>query len=152
MNNFDIIEIGAGYGGQCKIISDVFCSASYTIIDLDTVLPLAKKYLAKLNIENVIYMTPQQINKDKEFDLVISNYAFSECARHTQDEYIEKILSKSTRGYLTCNYDGTSSLKVPYNKEELHRILSKKHPIQIVDEKPKTGKFNFVIVWNDTEK
>jgi len=149
LNNFNIVEIGVGYGGQCKIISDVFKPASYTMIDLYLTLLLAKKYLSKFNIQNVIYLTSQQIDNKKEYDLVISNYAFSEIEKSLQDDYIQKILPFSKRGYLTCNYDGISTPNSPYNKEELFRMLSQWHSIEVVDEEPKTSRDNFIIKWDD---
>lgn len=147
-------------GGQCKIISDVFMPGSYTIIDLDVVLPLVRKYLTKLKVENVIYLAPQQIDVDKEYDLVISNYAFSECIKSVQDDFIDKILYRSRRGYLTCNRgyrpsnhsnDKPASSTLPYNKEELCQILSRRLAIDIMDERPKTAPYNFIIKWNNAK-
>jgi len=149
LNDLNIIEIGVGYGGQCKIISDVFKPASYSMVDLYLVLQLAKKYLSNFNVQNVIYLTPQQINNKKSYDLVISNYAFSEIEKSLQDDYIQNILAFSKRGYLTCNYDGISAPDSPYNKEELFRILSRWHSVEITDEEPKTGQNNFIIKWDD---
>ncbi|NQU79935.1 MAG: putative sugar O-methyltransferase [Bacteroidetes bacterium] len=151
LNGFNIVEIGAGYGGQCKIISDVFDFYSYTIIDLDEALLLCEKYLTKFDLKNVYYLSPDEIIGDKECDLVISNYAFSECIKTVQDYYINKILTKSTRGYITYNYDKPFSAGSPYNKKEITKILSRKHTIRIIDEKPKTGPINFIITWDDTK-
>lgn len=150
LNKLNIVEIGAGYGGQCKIILDIFTPQSYTIIDLGFVLPLIAKYLTKLNIENIVFLTLQQIGDNKEYDLVISNYAFSECTKSVQNDYLNKILFRSRRGYLICNYNGASSSTMPYNKKELCEILSKKHTITIINEEPKTGPDNFIIKWDDT--
>lgn len=149
LSGLNICEIGAGYGGQCKIISDVFNVASYTIIDLETVIPLIRKYLERLGVRNVVYLTQDKITEGIEFDLVVSNYAFSECIRRVQDHYLDKILKKAQRGYLTCNYDGTTSETSPYNKEEIVERLSKKHIVRILDETPKTAPMNFILVWDD---
>jgi hypothetical protein len=40
---------------------------------------------------------------DVIYDLVISNYAFSELPSELQTRYIEKIILKAKRGYLTIN-------------------------------------------------
>jgi len=152
LNGLDIIEIGVGYGGQCKVISDVFKTKSYTLVDLDAVMPLVRKYLTRLNVENVAFLRSCELSGDKEYDLVISNYAFSECVKGVQDHYITRVLYRSRRGYLTCNYDNPSSPKTPYNKEELYQILSRKHNVDVLDEKPKTAKSNFIIRWDDTKR
>lgn len=149
LKNFHIVEIGAGYGGQCKIISDVFNVSSYTIIDLEPVLPLIQKYLMKLNVKNVIYLTQPKAGDAEKYDLVISNYAFSECLKSAQDDYMHSILYRAKRGYITYNYDGKPDSASPYNKEEIIGLLSKRHAIRIVDERPKTGSDNFIIIWDD---
>lgn len=153
LNNFNIIEIGTGYGGQCKIIADVFDYQHYTIVDLPKVIPLIKKYLLKLNVKKTDFFTPDELTEEKSCDLVISNYAFSECTRQAQDDYIKKILNNAKRGYITYNYDccrerGVDSL-LPYNKKAITQILSSKHTLRILEERPKTAPQNFIIVWDD---
>lgn len=152
LNGMDIIEIGGGYGGQCKIISDLFKFKSYTLVDLDVVLLLAQKYLTKLGVKKVNFLKPDEIRKKKEYDLIISNYAFSECTKEIQDKYINKILNKAKRGYITYNYDlkNTPHPISPYNKKQITQILSKKHHLQLLEEKPKTGPTNFIIVWGNS--
>ena len=106
LSALNIVEIGIGYGGQCKIISDYCGLRSYTLIDLDSPLKLAKKYLNRYDLkENVYYRTMKDLtnNEDESYDLVISNYAFSECTRPVQEIYFEKVLSVSPKGYLICN-------------------------------------------------
>ena len=151
LNSLDIIEIGGGYGGQCKIISDVFNYHSYTIVDLNEVLPLIHKYLVKLNVKNVNYLTQYQIKRNRTYDLVISNYAFSECIKDVQNYYVNHILNRTKKGYITYNYDNSrttiSHPILPYNKKEITQILSRKHAIRIIDEKPKTNPLNFIIIW-----
>lgn len=153
LDGLDIIEIGGGYGGQCKIISDVFNYGSYTIVDLDTVLPFIQKYLTKLNVKNINYLPPAKISDNRIYDLLISNYAFSECVKVIQDEYIKKILNKSKRGYITYNYDkneNTDHPAVPYNRKQITQVLSRNHRLRILDERPQTGFANFIIIWDDT--
>jgi len=148
LNDYHIVEIGAGYAGQCKIISDVFDVKSYFIIDLPVTVALIQKYLTRLDVKNVICTTQGKI-KERKYDLIISNYAFSECKKSVQDYYIEKVIYNSHRGYITYNHDGDSSPILPYNKKEIIQLLSKKHTVSIIDESPKTGRNNFVIVWGN---
>ncbi|PIS09354.1 putative sugar O-methyltransferase [Candidatus Beckwithbacteria bacterium CG10_big_fil_rev_8_21_14_0_10_34_10] len=156
LNNFEIIEIGGGYGGQGKIISSVFKFKSYTMVDLVTVLPLARKYLRMLKVKNVFFLKPSKIPAKKIYDLVISNYAFSECGKEIQNEYIDKVLKTTKKGYITYNYQNESKNKYhpvsPYSKKEIIRILSKYHQLKILPERPKTGSANFIIVWDDIGK
>ena len=102
-DNFDIIEIGAGYGGQCLIFSKLNTWKSYTIVDLPDVLPLIKKYLNAHGITNITLLTPDQLPENGSYDLAISNFAFSECVRSLQQEYLDKLLYQSNLGYMCCN-------------------------------------------------
>ena len=99
----NIIEIGVGYGGQCKIINDISKPASYTLVDLPEALALSKRYLSDSNFTNINYLTQDQLSTDKEYDLVISNYAFSECDKSIQIGYVNDVLKKSESGYITFN-------------------------------------------------
>ncbi len=100
LDGLDIIEIGGGYGGQAKIIHALFKPKSYTMIDLPAALALQQKYLAGLPIDfdSIGALT-------KHSDLVISNYAFSECARPVQRMYAACVLTRAKCGYLTCNFE-----------------------------------------------
>ena len=153
LNDFRIVEIGGGYGGQCKIIADVFQFKSYTIFDLDEILQLTGKYLDRMQVDNVFYKTLRDADTSDSYDLIISNCAFSECRKSIQDEYIDRILLKANRGYLTCNFDReTDDPNKPYAKKYLMKRMLKRHDPEIIDEVPKTGYMNFIMVWDDTIK
>jgi hypothetical protein len=71
-DEIDIIEIGGGYGGQCKILYDLFKVnniriKSYTIIDLDGVSKLQNKYLTKLGL------TIAEIAEELDIDVALVN-------------------------------------------------------------------------------
>jgi len=99
-----IVEIGGGYGGQCHIISAVTQPASYTLMDLEPVLALQRRYLQELGVTNVRFESAKDIDGARDYDLVVSNYALSECSRRVQRYYIEHVLGRSARGYITCNW------------------------------------------------
>lgn len=145
LENMKIIEIGGGYGGECKIISDVFHFNSYTIVDLEPVLGLAKKYLDKLRVENVNFLTSDALNKDEEYDLVISNYAFTECAKFIQDIYFERVIMRAPRGYITCNFINNTCGIDSYTKIEL---IGKIKNCRVIEEKPLTHPSNCILVWD----
>jgi len=136
LDGMKIIEIGVGYGGQCKIVSDVFGFDSYTIVDLKPVLNLTKNYLDYMKIKNVIYCTIDDLaNSDNyHYDLIISNYAFSEITREIQDFYIEEILNKSSRGYMLCNFKTHGRQINSYTELDLINRLS--HSVEIFQQKP----------------
>lgn len=139
-----IIELGAGYGGQCKIISCVFNPKSYTIVDLPEVVGLINRYLAENKVPQAKAITLEQI-PDQTWGLFISNYAFTELPIELQRIYIEKVINKCTHGYITCNFTsedcGVSSL----SKTEL--LSEIKHECIELEEFPKTHPKNCMLVW-----
>lgn len=147
LDNLNIVEIGGGYGGQCFILSKLFKFKSYTIIDLPGALALTQKYLSTLGVTNVSYVKPDEVRPNQMYDLAISNYAFSECATTLQEEYLKKVLYKSTMGYLTCNYMELAEITVLTNEELKNKLCSAKIMPQELPETPSTAVGNYIIVW-----
>jgi len=139
-----IVEIGGGYGGQCRILSSLFSFKEYTIVDLPAVLALAKKYLKAFNINNVRFITPDQVPSELPCDLLISNYAFSERSPPSKIKYINRILNHSKCGYMICN-DNLGS-----GKEEVFKthFENDQVTVQFLPEIPSTSGGNYLIVWN----
>lgn len=102
LKEFNIIEIGGGYGGQCKIINDYCQPKEYTIIDLEEPGLLQEKYLSKFGIKANI-VSPLYAERARPCDLVISNYALSEIIEPYQTHYVRSILLHAKHGYITCN-------------------------------------------------
>jgi len=148
MKNLKIIEIGGGYGGQCKILSETVGFNSYTIVDLPEVAHLTQKYLSHFQVPHVKCMHNKQLHETQFCDLLISNYAFSEVDKEEQLLYIEKIISHASRGYITYNdvshHNGISSLSL---KEVINILSREDRNITIEPENPLTGDNNYVIVW-----
>lgn len=106
LSSFNIVEVGGGYGGQCKIINDFNRVESYTIVDLEEAGALQEKYLTYFNInDNLIILNDLEYKSflKNEYDLFISNYAITELKDSEQLEYVKNICLKSKRGYITCN-------------------------------------------------
>jgi putative sugar O-methyltransferase len=143
----NIAEIGIGYGGQMLINDQVFKMKSYHLFDLSPVLMLASRYLEN-HILNASYelSTLNQSAGDLEYDLVISNYAFSELPQQLQKKYIEKVLSKSKKGYLTMN-SGHSDSAFSQNKLSLSQLEELLPKFRVFEEKPLTSAKNYIIVW-----
>jgi putative sugar O-methyltransferase len=146
LSGLDIVEIGCGYGGQAKIIMDTFDVKSYTLIDLQSVLKLTKKFLTKcgVNLDKVVFKTMDELTNDKNYDLFISNYAYTECTKAVQLEYHDKVLSKSRMGYMTANFINPIFNLDYLTKEELLAMFPNH---SIVDEVPQTHPNNFILIW-----
>ena len=96
-----VVEIGGGYGGQCRLILARFSLASYTIFDLPEAGALTRTYLKALEIADVLINPPPTI--DRPVDLVLSNYALSEVRRSMQEHYLESVVRTAPRGYMIWN-------------------------------------------------
>lgn len=139
LEGLKIIEIGGGYGGQCKIIKDIY-NVDYYFVDLPEVNELAKKYLGKLGINDITFYDYKNIKK-QEYDLVISNHAFSELNREIQDYYNNMIIKNSKRGFFTCNVvlNGNNG----YNVSDYENMGN----VNFIDEQPNTHPNNFIVYW-----
>ncbi|MEI6429395.1 MAG: putative sugar O-methyltransferase [Pseudanabaena sp. ELA607] len=149
LSNMNIIEIGGGYGGLCKIIQDRFKIKSYTIVDLTQVLKLTSRYLQCFGdryTKNLELRTFEDLNSSTHYDLVISNCAFTECTPNIQDFYLETIIKNSTRGFVIYNLRPESySPDVLLSKFERLNLKN----LSTAEEKPVTCKTNFILLWNN---
>lgn len=143
-----VCEIGAGYGGQCRILSSFFDIDSYTIVDLKPVLSLIQRYLGNYPLNTVIkYKTMHEL-EPKSYDFILSNYAFAELTKEVQDIYFKKVIAQSKSGYMIYNEGSTPDNFNTYKKEDLHKLIPN-NP-QIIEEKPLTASKNYVIIWGNT--
>lgn len=117
LKGFKMIELGAGYGGQAKIIQDRFNIGRYDIIDLYECTLLQEKYLTKLKCFGNVEVYTNENYEAKEYDLILSNYALSEVSDADQLKYVKDICLNSKHGYLTCNQplNGLDLIKEKYN-------------------------------------
>jgi len=144
-----IIEIGAGYGGQCLICDQVLNFTQYVMFDLPPVLRLISRYLESHNLNNSYSLsTINQWAKNSDCDLVISNYAFSELPSQLQLKYLEKVIKPSRRGYMTMN-SGRDGTAFSNDKLTVDYILTQIPNSRIVEEIPQTGNNNYIIIWSN---
>jgi len=148
LSKMHIVEIGAGYGGQCKIIAELGGFASYTIIDLPECNALSKRYLDALGVQNVTFINNDNLSKAQKYDLVISNYAFSEIDRSEQEKYIEHVIKSTPNGYMTMNFISHFFNLKSLSMEEIVRVLQKNgRKGKVEHEKPLTHPDNLLLTW-----
>jgi putative sugar O-methyltransferase len=138
----NILEIGGGYGGLCKTLSVLIDFVNYMIIDLPEVNELSEKYLS--NFENLKNKTSQafydEIASVEGIDLLISNYAYSECTFDLQKSYYDNIIVNADKFYITYNNISTTNMSSDYFIE----YASKHFEIKIEEEVRKCHT-NFVL-------
>ena len=138
-------------GELCKILFDMNPEIlSYTIFDLSPVVKLIRKYLSKILEKSVfekIVLIPVEETSSWELselsDLVISNYAYSECSKAIREKYLQEVIVKSSCGYLTMNQMLTDG-------DQRIELVEKFKGIKIIGfsgEVPLTSARNYLAVW-----
>jgi putative sugar O-methyltransferase len=123
-----IVEIGGGYGGLSVVMYPFLKYESYLLIDQYEANLLSKKYLNNFQYPTYSHHTDEIFLDDEyNFDLLISNYAFSECERDIQEHYIEKFIRNSNKFYMIFNDFGPSNI----HHQEFCEILSDQFNIEI---------------------
>ena len=144
----DIVEIGCGYGGQAVILNQIIEIKSYTFIDLWQVNMLIKRFLNDVFFEppfSILGLNDLDENPNY-WDLLISNYSFSELPRHIQEIYYRKVINFAKHGYMIMNSgeEGKFGKIQNFTKKE---CLQKINNSYISNEIPLTAKNNYLIRW-----
>jgi len=145
-----VAEIGCGYGGQALLNDQLLDVNHVTLFDLPFVNKLIARYLNSMLFNGAYKVTTINESLPENYDLVISNYAFSELPQVLQVKYINKIIVNSKSGYLTMNSGllGERSLgKLSFNL--LEKMLP---PFEIYEEVPNTYEHNYIIVWGHNKE
>jgi hypothetical protein len=145
--NGSFVEIGAGYGGQAAVLMEFFQISDYGIYDLVEVQELTLRFLTRVGKAKNLSLHSLSENSNQNWNLVISNYAFSELPAELQKEYIQKVLSKSERGYLIMNSGMTNRSGRSNGKLTLEQLRAVLPEFEIFEEIPSTGPDNYVIAW-----
>lgn len=146
-----VVEIGAGFGGQAYILHCLHPCACYYIYDLPEVECLINKVMETLNV-NIVRCLPLDVEMPEEkIDLVISNYAYSECDRDTQLSYFDRVIKKADRGYIVYNQIAFPVYGIPsLTVDEFVALLKENGCRPKVNVELFTGG-NFLIVWDKTK-
>jgi len=102
LDGLAILEIGGGYGGQCAIAARRFAFAAYDILDLPESGELARRFLDTAGIAGARCVADAGALKPR-YDLVISNYAFSELDDAVRSAYRTTLLPRCARGFMLWN-------------------------------------------------
>lgn len=145
LDNLSICEIGVGYGGQCRVLNAYYKPATYCLVDIQPALALAQRFLDNYILHSVLtYKTMNELSQ-RDYDLLLSNYAFTELPRAIQDVYLNKVILRSKRGYITYN-EITPREFNSYKSGELIEMIPGS---RILKEEPLTHPKNCIIVWGE---
>lgn len=142
-----VAEIGPGYGGQALIDDRIFAISRVDLFDLPPVLALISRYLESFALRGTYRcLTLNQCAGDEDYDLVVSNLAFSELPSAVQRLYIRKVLSRSKRGYMVMDsgFPHSEFTEDHLSVDELRALLP---PFEILEERPASAPHNYLLVW-----
>ena len=88
----------------------------------------------------------------KSWDLVISNYAFSELPYLVQEQYIKNVILKSKNGFMIMNSGRTNITGRSTGKHSISDLLKIIPNSRICEEEPLTGPDNFILIWENASK
>jgi hypothetical protein len=149
--NAKIAEIGAGFGGQAYVLSHLLPWSAYYIFDLAEPESLILKMAQTLKIHDILLIHSQSPLPEEKIDLLISNYAFSECDRATQLDYFDRVLKKATCGYILFNPHWLHSFD-SLSSEEFVALLNQHEMNPMILEEPvNTYPGNLLIIWNKSK-
>lgn len=137
-----IAEIGIGWGGQTWVLSELNPTATFFLYDLPEVNELASRALSRVSglASEVTFINALEQLPNTHLDLLISNYAFSELNRANQQKFLDRVLSGSSRGYVTWNSLSSDGFSV----QELLDFIPGSASF---DEKPLTSSNNQIVAW-----
>lgn len=141
LDDVDIVEVGGGYGGLCRMIHEFHKPKTYTIIDLPSALTLADRYLKCYGID--ARMVACDAYDSEPIDTFISNYALTELTKDIQDNYIQKLMCNAKCGYVTYNSQPRNASD-QYSLEQLR--LSVFGKVLVEDENVKKSECQ-VLIW-----
>lgn len=144
LRNAVIVEIGVGYGGLCRLIRSVFPDCEYHVVDLEPVTQLMHKFN---QFDTNVHLHPYEeftacgsLPLLPKIDLVISNFAWSECTPFVRKLYMDQILKHALSGYMILNTYLTSA-EMQATAETLKG--------ELMEEVPDTNSGrNRLLVWN----
>jgi 2-polyprenyl-3-methyl-5-hydroxy-6-metoxy-1,4-benzoquinol methylase len=139
LSQMHVVEIGGGYGGQCKVLAELTGFGSYTIINRPENNRLAKKYLDTQGIQKLTFIDYDQLSHLKYCDLLICDEVFFHVNEGEQIEYMEKVLKHAKNGYMICN--------LASNRKTKARYLSIEEIILFLCQENKKGKVENELPW-----
>jgi hypothetical protein len=103
------------------MIHEYHTPKSYTIIDIPEALILTERYLKKFSID--VRLISCHDYGFEPIDTFISNYALTELSKDLQREYADKLIKRSTNGYITYNSQPRES-KNQYSLDDLKSMVT----------------------------
>jgi putative sugar O-methyltransferase len=103
LDDLNVAEIGAGYGGQFVVLDKFWKMKSYTTYDIPSACDLTKKYTSRVGVRTPLTTKPYLIDEPREYDFVMSNFAFTELYKEDQEKYLKLVIKGTPMGFMIVN-------------------------------------------------
>lgn len=143
-----VIQIGAGYGGLCKILHDLSLFETYAIVDLPEHLSLARAVLERQGISNVQFISLDELEKNGQYDLVVSDWSFSEFSRPLQKMFADRILLRARAGLILGHTFPKHFGVDAFSPTEIKAYLKKKKDIPFEMYQTSGERADYYLIWN----
>lgn len=143
LDGLSICEIGVGYGGQCRVITEWCRPSAYCLVDIRQALGLAERFLDHFPLSVPVEFRTLNTLEPRTWDLVISNYALTELPRDYQEAYLSRVVQDAVRGYITFNRINPPA----FRSMEASEIAAAIDGARIGPEEPLTHEGNCIISW-----
>ena len=101
LKDIRVLEVGAGFGNFCRILSKKVKVSKYTILDISSMLRFSKTFLKHHNIKcNFVSIDDFEMLFDENFDLFVSNICLSETPREYRETFLNGVLPNCARLYI----------------------------------------------------
>jgi putative sugar O-methyltransferase len=141
-----VTEIGCGYGGQSLILSKMISTIKhYNLIDLPEVNKLIDRYISVHDFKigkTVNALDSKALTVLPACDLLISNYAFTECTPNVRQIYLDTVIKSAKNGYITINFITEEERKYLYQS-----LIKMGKSIKLINEVPLTSTTNIILTW-----
>ncbi len=140
-----VVQIGAGYGGLCRVLHQLYTFKSYTIIDIPAAQKLTERYLAESGINGVRFVSIKDLKQAIHADLIISDASFFESNTVSQDLLISTVAANAEAGFFFGRPMPKHVGVVSYSPKEIRKKLSKagiEASIEVEESSPSLCAFN----------
>jgi hypothetical protein len=142
----NIVEIGAGYGGQALVLENFFEIKNYTLIDLPQVNQLIQKFFSYHDPKfQYSFSEIETYTNNGKYDLFISNYAFSELPKKLQITAIKNVISNAKYGYMIVNNFNNFSFRYLSKAQYANNLPN----LEVFDEIPESYMFNKIVTFKN---
>lgn len=151
LSDRDLVDIGGGYGGLCRILAFLDGFRSYTFVNYSECNSLIKKFLEPLNLPNVFFIDLESSTETifSRYDLVISDQSFFELQHFEQDYLLNHLIRKTANGYFIFSSSKNENVLEEKYTNFIKTLIREDYHGKLRPIFPAIGKESLLLTWKD---